>query len=371
MQIIFLSRFPVIKTSGVKKQFFTELLFALAEKTPNLRFIVISPEFRIDEHQKPNNLEWVKRPAFSVSSRLLERIWKRIQLPRMIKQKNANILLDADGDTFLKINIPQVLFLHGTLLSENKQYKRPVSSISKRNKISSENQIVYLTPSSFHREIFLKTDADKNTSVLYPASLNSSKPIDEISRDDVKQRLTQFCEYFICHSHEHSKENILVLLKAFSLFKKRQKSNMKLVVCGKIAGNNKKFQEELNAYRYREDILLYETISEQEELIAAAYAAIFFNQPHFNSQPLIDSFSLEVPLIAGDHGFYREIIEDSGLFFQEKNHTDLAVQMMMMYKDEDLRSRLIKAVQKRKEIFSLQEAVLKMERVILSFAQNE
>jgi len=371
MQIIFLSRFPVIKTSGVKKQFFTELLFALAEKTPNLHFIVISPDFKTEEHQQLKNIEWVKRPSFSVGSRLLERTWKRIQLPRIIKQKNANILLDADGESILKINIPQVLFLHGTLLSENNQNKQPFSSISKRNKISSENQIVYLAPSNFHREIILKMNADKNTSVLYPASLNSSKPIDEINREYVKQRLTQSCEYFICHSLEHSKENILVLLKAFSLFKKRQKSNMKLVVCGKIAGNNKKFQEELNAYRYREDILLYETISEQEELIAAAYAAIFFNQPHFNTQPLIDSFSLEVPLIAGDHIFYREIIEDSGLFFQEKNFNDLAVHLMMMYKDEDLRSRLINAIQKRKEIFSLQEAALKMERVIFSFSQNE
>jgi glycosyltransferase involved in cell wall biosynthesis len=373
MQIIFHSHFPVVHTSGVRKQFLAKILFALAERFPDYRFLIIAPDFKSEDGLMPNNIEWIKRPAFSGSSRLLETAWKRVQLPRIIKKTKATLLLETDGDFVNKINIPQILFSPNYALFDNKldKPKRLVAPFSNRNKKTTDAVFVLMMPSNFHRENNLKVLESQinKTSILYPASFFS--PIDELKREIIKSQFTQSCEYFLCDAPEHSKENILIQLKAFSLFKKRLKSNMKLVISGKVSGNNKKFQEELNTYRFRDEVVMLEDVAEHDELIASAYAVIVLHHPLHNPQPLIDALYCEVPSIATDHELYREISDDAGLFFPQNDFGGLGAQMMLIYKDEDLRSKLINAAQKRKNIFSIKEAVCKMEHVMMSFAQNE
>jgi len=373
MQILFHSRFPVVHTSGVRKQFLARLLFALAERFPDNQFIVLAPEFKSDDRLLPNNIEWIKRPAFSGSSRLLETAWKSVQLPRIIKKTKATILLETNGDFVNKINIPQVLFSRAYALFENKRDKprRLVAPFSNRNIKSADHGFPMMVPSNFHLENRLKVqDAQVNhPSVLYPAAFTA--PVDEFKRETIKSRLIQGCEYFFCDAHEYSKENILTLLKAFSLFKKRLKSNMKLVISGKISGHYKKFQEELNTYRFRDEVVMLEDVAEYDELIASAYAVIVFHHPLHNPQPIIDALYCEVPSISADHTLHREIADDAGLYFPQNEFIGLSTQMMLIYKDEDLRSKMISAAQKRKNIFSMKEAVCNMERVIMSFAQNE
>lgn len=372
MQIVFHSRFPVIICSNERKDFLTQLLICLADKTPNHRYIIIAPDFKLDIDPKPNNIEWIKRPSFSERARLLELTWKRIQLPRIIKKTNATLFMAAEGELINQLNIPQILFSPNYTLFETSHHKtkQRLSTISTRKKNDTVQRFLSLMPSNFHHEIFLKTTNHqiKNSSVLYPASSSSLKKID---KEAVKSKLTQDCEYFICDAVQHPKENILILLKAFSRFKKRLKSNMKLVISGRINGYNKKFQEELNAYRFINEVVICNVVDDLDELIAAAYAGIFFNQPNQNPQSIIDSLYVDVPTISTDHALNREITDDVGLFFQENNDADLAAQMMLIYKDEDLRSRLINAAQKRKNIFSMTEALRTMENILLTFAHNE
>ena len=50
--------------------------------------------------------------------------------------------------------------------------------------------------------------------------------------------------------------DLLNLLKAFSVFKKRQKSNWKLVLTGNLRQYDKKFLEDLRTYKYRDDVVM-------------------------------------------------------------------------------------------------------------------
>jgi glycosyltransferase involved in cell wall biosynthesis len=57
-------------------------------------------------------------------------------------------------------------------------------------------------------------------------------------------------EYFIYSGEIGTHKNLLNLLKAFSAFKKRQKSNMQLLIAGKcLDGNTKIFLKALRLFK--------------------------------------------------------------------------------------------------------------------------
>ncbi|WP_353934802.1 glycosyltransferase, partial [Acinetobacter baumannii] len=70
------------------------------------------------------------------------------------------------------------------------------------------------------------------------------------------------------------RKNLLHLLKAFSLFKKWHKSNMKLVIAGRLAWHYETFLEKLKTYKYKNDIVLtgYLPETDLQALVAGAYA---------------------------------------------------------------------------------------------------
>ena len=92
MKLIFHSRFPLVNKSGEKTSFIIRLLFAFAESNPDKHIVFLTPDFISNKPGFPKNTEWIKRPAFSGSSRLLEKAWKTVQLPRIIKKTKAEIL---------------------------------------------------------------------------------------------------------------------------------------------------------------------------------------------------------------------------------------------------------------------------------------
>jgi glycosyltransferase involved in cell wall biosynthesis len=146
---------------------------------------------------------------------------------------------------------------------------------------------------------------------------------------------------------------------------------MKLVILGEISSNKKSFLEEINAYRFKDDVVLHSHHFEEDEIVASAYAGIVFTNSNNNPESLIHLLSCRIPPVAADHLIHREIVEDAGIYFQGDNLSDLAAQMMHMYKDEDLRNRLINLAKARTDLFTMENAVQHLEQSILKFTQHE
>lgn len=85
-------------------------------------------------------------------------------------------------------------------------------------------------------------------------------------RENIKKEIAGGREYFFADVTGVAALEVMNLLKAFSLFKKRQLSNMKLVLAG-IGAIDK-----LDSYKYREDVCLYPERTKGS--MEAAYAVI-------------------------------------------------------------------------------------------------
>jgi glycosyltransferase involved in cell wall biosynthesis len=110
----------------------------------------------------------------------------------------------------------------------------------------------------YYNSFFTKRFVKKATSIVtfsnylltsliekYPLAANKAKaiyiaipdlfiPVDREQKQNIKDSFADGREYFLFMGGNHPIKNLVGLLKAFSLFKRWQKSNMKLIVTGLI-----------------------------------------------------------------------------------------------------------------------------------------
>lgn len=135
-------------------------------------------------------------------------------------------------------------------------------------------------------------------------------------------------------------KNLLNLLKAFSLFKKWQKSNMKLLVAGRMAWQYEDLLEKIKTYKYREDLVLLGALEEAQltRITASAYALVYPSFFEGFGMPIVEAMQSGVPVIASNTSSMPELGSDAALYADPNDPDAMAKQMLLLYKDEKLRN---------------------------------
>jgi glycosyltransferase involved in cell wall biosynthesis len=77
------------------------------------------------------------------------------------------------------------------------------------------------------------------------------------------------------------------------------------------------------------------------KLIGASYALVYPSHFEGFGIPVLEAMQSEVPVLTSENSSMQEIAEDAALFFDPVDIADIADKMMLIYKDEDLRQKLI------------------------------
>jgi glycosyltransferase involved in cell wall biosynthesis len=172
--------------------------------------------------------------------------------------------------------------------------------------------------------------------MVYGGSSIDFLPLNENEKSAVKESHTDGKEYFLYRGAFHS-SNIIQLLKAFSIFKKRQKSTMKMVLLGSIKPGDKEFPVLINTYKYRDDIIVVNGEDEhtEKELTGAAYAYV---QPYRSNSLcfVFDAMQNNIPSLIDASSPLIEIDSEAALCFDTHSAEDIADVLMRIYKDERL-----------------------------------
>ena len=144
-------------------------------------------------------------------------------------------------------------------------------------------------------------------------------------------------EFFLYVGSLQNINNLINLLKAFSFFKKRQKSNMQLVIVANFISKNNEFVESLKTYKYRNEVRFLENIpiEESTKITSTAYAFVYV--PLYDDFPIIlpEVMKCNIPAIVSDTESLHEISSDAALYTNPSNHEDIADKMMIVFKDEN------------------------------------
>ncbi|MEO6288292.1 MAG: glycosyltransferase, partial [Ginsengibacter sp.] len=182
--------------------------------------------------------------------------WFNVKIPQLLKKYKAEIFV-SPGLCSLATKVPQCLilndlsFLHCPAFVNRKQlsfYKKHTRGFVKKAK-----SIIVL--SEYSKTLIstnYKTPLDK-IDVVYVGSDSGYKPVSHKVREEIKDKYADGFEYFLFTGNLNSGNNLIVLLKAFSAFKKRQKSSMKLLIACKTIIEDESFIESFRLFRFKKE----------------------------------------------------------------------------------------------------------------------
>lgn len=278
---------------------------------------------------------------------ILWKYWYDIKLPLILKKIKADVFVSLDGFCSLTTKVPQCLLLQDLgFLHQPEAYKKSHYRFYKHftPKFLKKAKAI-ATVSQFSKEDIVhqyKIDTQK-ISVVYNAAKEIFHPATFDEQIRTREKYTEDKAFFLYAGAIQPRKNLVNLLKAFSIFKKRQRSEMKLVLAGRPAPENEDFLQLLTTYKYREDVVLTNDVSEEEmvQLMGAAYALVHPSLFEGFGLPVLEAMKCGVPVLTSANTSMQEIGEDGALYFHPADHTDMADKLMLVYKDENLRSSLI------------------------------
>jgi glycosyltransferase involved in cell wall biosynthesis len=278
---------------------------------------------------------------------ILWKIWFDLTIPRLLKNIRADVFVSPDGYASLRTRVPQCLVVHdlGFLHQPGAYQKSHIFYLKNQLPKFLKKAGRIATVSEFTRKDivrYYKTHEDK-IDIVYSAAKEAFHPLTWEEKTRVKEKLTGGKEYFIYAGAIQPRKNLLNLLKAFSIFKKRQQSDWKLVLAGREAWKNEAFINQLKTYRYREDVILTGYVAEAElvSLVGSAYALVYPSFFEGFGVPVLEAVKAGIPPLTSENSSMQEIAGEAALYFNPADHTDIAEKMMRIYKDETLRNQLI------------------------------
>ena len=105
---------------------------------------------------------------------------------------------------------------------------------------------------------------------------------------------------------------------------------------------------------FKEDVIWtgYLDVKKLAQITGAAYAMVYPSLFEGFGIPILEAMTCNVPVIVSQTSSMPEVAGDAGLLIDPESSRDIAEKMMILYKDELLRKKLIAAASIQKLKFS-------------------
>jgi glycosyltransferase involved in cell wall biosynthesis len=335
--LTFLSR----EHAGQSYLYFRGLFIDMAKGNPGHSFVLLQREKDPPLPARLPNLH-IHPVTGQIARWAGDRSWYRFVLPRLLKKMKAGLLFTVDNLYGVQENIPTCLLLAEMLPGEkNTDMRQARTALQKASSVisfSPQNNELLKHPFSIPAEKILHLPIQPGTDLA---------PLPWEEKELVKDRFTKGLEYFIFAGDLHGRHQLLELLKAFSIFKKWQRTNMQLVITGSSTADTPAFLHKTETYKYRSDLVILADPSEEtlHSLIGSAYAFVY---PALHD-PLPVNISkamlMNIPVITSSIPQITALYNQSVLYASPADATGFSACMQTLFKDEVLRSYYIESAE--------------------------
>jgi len=310
-----------------------------------------------------------------IANQFGRKFWYDYQLPALIKKNKVDLLITAGG-VASSSSISQCAWVTGLYDNKHSKEAKKYSKFYKKRlqKTLELSKAILVLSEKAKRSLIEKNNlSGRKINVLRSAAEEDFIQLTWGEKESVKTKYAAGTEYFIVLADAQQHAIIINVMKSFSVFKKRQQSNMQLVLLGNGLKNDIDFVEKLETFKYRNDVHVYDNINEDElrKIISAAYILVHpFNEDEIGTV-VLNAFKANVPVIISEKGNLAEIAADAALYADADDIDKLANQMMLLYKDEKLRNKQIEKGEAQWQKFSLDETIMQFENAIMQAVDNQ
>ena len=264
--------------------------------------------------------------------------WYKRKLPRIFKNMKIDVIICSYGICTLS-NIPQILIIPDTslLLSDKPAFlwQQYAARRIKKNLDAAKNIITYSQQS---KQII----PQQKTVVIPYTTKDLFQPLEWHDKLYIKSRFAENKEFFISIIPDNNEKIFVELLKAFSKFKKSQQSSMQLLLLPKEDSFTRRIDNKLDTYKYRNDVKLINDADEKEtaQIIASAYAYLHIPENDADLLPVVIAMKSALPVVGYYTDSMYEYCGDTAILIKEQSFDLLGEELIRIYKDESLRTKL-------------------------------
>ena len=290
-------------------------------------------------------------------------LWKQIILPIKLLIKRVDIVICPDYVAPIFCFSRKIIVVHDNLFWKYpKNYPKIWRKYyTKLIHFGINSSSVIVTTSKYSVK-GLESIFNKNKIIpIYQSSENFSVP----------KNYSNGKKYILHIGTFEKRKDLLTLIKAFKKLKDEFNVDYKLVLAGStyINGDNKvllKIQKYLAEHNLFNSVLMPGYIDKSKAIyfFSNALMYVFPSIDEGFGIPLIESLKLKVPVICSDIPIFKEIGDDSVLYFEKQNEINLFQRMKELIQNKDLSKKLVSKGFDRVKKFNRYNFIKDFEKII-------
>jgi glycosyltransferase involved in cell wall biosynthesis len=337
--------------------FMIESIRQVASEFPQHQFSIIA-NYRVLELENVENITVtvIDQP----NKNALKKISYSLKVYNALNQKSIDCIISAINNFSGKIKKKQHVFVGNDIVKHiSQKEKKSIGNIlQKAASIITLGESIQKQIETLFPEYSLKIT---HTSLL----LNPDYlPVHWKRKEEIKEKFTAEKEYFFIPASTSAIPEIKNILLAFSIFKKMQKTGMKLMIA--TSEENISLTSLLKNYKYRSDVICVYSLNTEElyEKMASAYAVLTISDDTILHT--LNSMQAGVPVITCQSDFAKSIFGEDVLYYDNTHVKTIADQLMLLFKDEGKRTELIEQSVQRASTYQNKTTAISCWNKILS-----
>lgn len=289
----------------------------IARHQPENQFILLLPDSIPTSLNNTPNIEWLMYK----SSRW--RFLERRNVRKKLKGIKADLCIALEDAVYLPPAIPAIRWVYGEL---NQAHKKWLSNPHIHWNLSLEPNTAWQS----------KFQIAQIPYKIYPPFVEwNETPYSETDKQAFKEKYTRGDDYVLFNFMGIKEEKSLVtLLKAYTQFKKWNKTGIKLLIgCTGLQEN--KILLLLQLYKFRSEVTILAVKDEKEwsDAIASAFLLADFTKEHTLTASMLRALDHGIPLIVKETNYFQSLMKDAVLYAKD-DISAITSKLTLVYKDE-------------------------------------
>ncbi len=323
------------------------------------------------EYTFSHDIEKIKNKQFFINSKFrLVRwvfqirylIWKQIILPIKLITNKADILICPDYVAPVFSPCRKIVVIHDNLFWKYPQNYPSLWSkyFIKLIKLGLSRNAEIVTTSIYSKNGLKNIFNNRKIIHIYQSS----------ERVCYNNKINRSRDYILHIGTFEERKDLLTLVKAFKLYKDNTNSNYKLVLAGsKYINGKEQVYKSIKKYVLKNNltssIIMPGYIKKKQAIYYYnnAFAYVFPSIDEGFGIPMIEAMRAKVPVICSDIEIFKEIGNDSVIYFKKQDYNDLYKKLKLISEDYTIIEDYIYKGKKRSNLFNQKNFIKGFEKL--------
>ncbi len=307
---------------------------------------------------------------------ILIRFWLDYPVRKHVQKRKPDVFFSPDGFIPLGMSVPKVSMIHDVAyLRYPEHLPARINAFYKKwipRYLAYTDHII--TVSHFSKSEIMdgyNVPEDKIT-VVYNGISDRFQPVDESVKQTTRKKYADGKPYLLYLGAIHPRKNVQMLIEAFTLFKSKKASDLKLVLAGRASWQSEDIQKAIAESPFRNDIRMpgYVSTEDTVPLIGSAEAMVYPSLYEGFGLPLVEAMACGVPVLCSNVTSLPEVADNAALLFDPNDSGALAIQMQQISSDAHVRDELIRLGHIRTKAFSWDTAASQIYTILERFGKR-